>query len=430
MLYLQMNPEIARLYQLADANKRLILGMMSGTSLDGLDLALCEFTNSGLQTSVQVIHFTTIPYEPSFRDLISRVFAKQVIHQADLSGLHAEIANHHARFVLQALAQWGVEPQKVDVLASHGQTVFHAPQSIQASFSQQEGEDVHLYPSNTFQIGDGDHLAVKTGIITLSDFRQKHVAAGGEGAPLALYGDYLLFSSELEDRILLNLGGIANYTYLPSAANQQQSMKPFATDVGPANTLMNQYMKRHFGLDMDVNGAMAAQGTVHKELLNALLNHPFFALANPKTTGPELFNLHYLDLAMQASQCADLSHEDVLATLAKFSTTAVVNSIRVCAAERPYQSPLTVYASGGGVSNPVIMKHLSIGLDAYGVELKTFEALGVHPDAKEAVLFAALANETLAGSPDHVAALSGTSADASGLVGAPAVCMGKISLPR
>lgn len=415
-----MNPQIARLYQLATQSSRKILGLMSGTSLDGLDLALCEFTGSGKQTEVKVLQFATHPYEPSFRELISRVFAKHVIHQADLSGLHAELATTHGQMVLEALAQWGIQAKDVDVLASHGQTVFHAPQSLQRHFSQSDIGNFHPYPHNTFQIGDGDHLAVKTGIITLSDFRQKHVAAGGEGAPLALYGDYLLFSDEEEDRILLNLGGIANFTFLPSTVNTEGGVKAFATDVGPANTLMNQFMKQHFGQDMDASGSLAAKGEVNLPLLEALIDHEFFAQATPKTTGPELFNLSYLESALKKSQQFTLSPENIMATLNMFSAVGVVKSIRLCAAERKQKGPLTVYASGGGVANPVLRENIRKGLAPFDIKLETFAALGVHPDAKEAVLFAALANETIAGKPEHVEALAG----------APAVCMGKISLPK
>lgn len=415
-----MNPQIARLYQLSTQSSRKILGLMSGTSLDGLDLALCEFTGSGKQTEVKVLHYTTHPYTPAFRDLISRVFARQVIHQADLSGLHAELATTHAQMVLEALAQWGMQATDVDVLASHGQTVFHAPQSLQGQFSQSDIGNFHPYPHNTFQIGDGDHLAVKTAIITLSDFRQKHVAAGGEGAPLALYGDYLLFSDEEEDRVLLNLGGIANFTFLPSKVNSEAGAKAFATDVGPANTLMNQYMKQHFGQEMDASGSLAAHGEVNTLLLETLLDHQFFAQATPKTTGPELFNLTYLEKALKKCQQSNLSPENIMATLNMFSAVGVVRSIRLCAAERMQKGHLTVYASGGGVANPVLMENLKRGLAPFDIKLETFEALGVHPDAKEAVLFAALANETIAGKPEHVEALAG----------APAVCMGKISLPN
>src|SRR5690606_33793975 len=210
--------------------------------------------------------------------------------QQVLSGLHALIGQTHGTLVNEALREWGLPAGDVDLLASHGQTVFHAPQSLTGNTD---------YPNSTLQLGDGDHLAVSTGIITISDFRQKHIAAGGEGAPLAAYGDYLLFSDTRETRVLLNIGGIANFTLLP--ATEGKGNPCFATDVGPGNTLMNQYMQAHLDEEMDRDARMATAGRINEQLLNALLSHDFFALPFPKTTGPELFNLHYLTEAQRAS---------------------------------------------------------------------------------------------------------------------------------
>src|SRR5690606_29098773 len=158
-----------------------------------------------------------------------------------------------------------------DLIASHGQTIFHAPK-------HQHRKDG--YPNATLQIGDGDHIAMKTGIITLSDFRQKHIAAGGEGAPLAVYGDYLIFSSATENRIMLNIGGIANFTFLPSA----HLTGFFSSDVGPGNTLMDQFIQLKYpGKYYDENAAIASSGKPNSDLLNALLDHPFYKAEFPKT---------------------------------------------------------------------------------------------------------------------------------------------------
>src|SRR5690606_32921946 len=145
-----------------------------------------------------------------------------------------------------ALKEWNIDAEQIDLIASHGQTVFHAPQK------SNHNEE---FPNSTLQIGDGDHIAVNTGIITISDFRQKHVAAGGEGAPLVIYGDYILFSHDTENRIMLNIGGISNFTFLPAG---KQTDGLFATDVGPGNTLMNQYMQYHYSKPYDENGEIAS----------------------------------------------------------------------------------------------------------------------------------------------------------------------------
>jgi len=406
-----MNRQITKLHNIAAKPTRTIIGLMSGTSLDGLDIAVCRVTGSGKDTDVKVLRFQTMVYDQNFRELILRVFAKTEILHPDICGLNALIADRHASMVNQALSNWGMRPENVDLIASHGQTVFHAP----VDSAQESGP----YPNSTLQIGDGDHIAVRTGIITVSDFRQKHVAAGGEGAPLALYGDYLLFSDTAEDRILLNMGGIANFTYLPSRKSQQVGLQAFATDTGPANTLMNQYVQRHFGVEMDRDALLAAQGQVNERLLKALLDHSFFKLPLPKTTGPELFNMEFLQNAQKQSSSEGLDPHDVLATLCAFSGSSIAGAIRNIVEKLPGDKPLGVYASGGGFSNPLLMGHIKGKLGESDLAIQSFGVLGIEPDAKEAVLFAVLANETLAGNPEHVKSVQG----------APAICMGKICFP-
>jgi anhydro-N-acetylmuramic acid kinase len=163
-----MNPQIARLHEISGKSKKLILGLMSGTSLDGLDMALCRFEGYGVDTHYEILEFKTAEYSPEFKSKIQAVFAKEQIHFPSLSTLNAEIGRTHARLIQETLQKWHIAPEEVDVIASHGQTVMHRPV-----------RDGHL-PNSTLQIGDGDHIATGTGIITLSDFRQKHVAAGGK----------------------------------------------------------------------------------------------------------------------------------------------------------------------------------------------------------------------------------------------------------
>lgn len=397
-----MNRQIERLNRIALQPSRRIIGLMSGTSLDGLDIALCTLTNAGFQTQVKVEEFITMDYTDDFRAYIRTIFAQRSIDQQTFSGLHALIGQVHGDLVLKALATWQIDPTTVDVIASHGQTVYHAPQSLTKDLS---------LPNSTLQIGDADHIAVKTGIITVSDFRQKHIAAGGEGAPLAAYGDYLLFSHPTENRFLLNIGGISNYTFIPA---QGSSLKAFATDIGPGNTMMNQFMKEHYNVEMDRDAIHALQGKVSEKLLSALLEEPFLSEAFPKTTGPELFNLAYLQQLQSRINALDLPLNDVLATLCMFSAAAISQAI-----EKQAQGleNCKVYVSGGGLHNPLLLANIRAGIPNIAVD--SFAQLGIDPDAKEAVLFALLANETLAGNPENVQYIADS----------PAVCMGKISLP-
>jgi anhydro-N-acetylmuramic acid kinase len=290
----------------------------------------------------------------------------------------------------------------VDFIASHGQTIFHAPKSLHKTDE---------YPNGTLQIGDGDHIAMKTGIITLSDFRQKHLAAGGEGAPLAVYGDYLMFSEAGEDRIMLNIGGIANFTYLPGNLD---ASKVFSTDIGPGNTLMDQYVQQHYNRFYDKNAEIAFAGELNPDLLSALLNCDFFDVAFPKTTGPELFNLDYLTNAQKISSTENIKGEDLMATLCHFSAVSIVNAIKKCF---DTHTKVKVFMSGGGMHNPLLVQLLKAALS--NADFLTTDDLNINPDAKEAVLFAVLANETLCGAPINFGDRQGV----------PSVCMGKLSFP-
>lgn len=397
-----MNSQIQKLYHISQKNVRRIIGLMSGTSLDGLDIALCSVGNSGKETTLVLEKFTTIPYGDQFRQRVRQVFARQTVNQQQLSGLNAYIGQIHAKLINQALQDWQVPAHSIDIIASHGQTVFHAPNRLTGTKE---------YPNSTLQLGDADHIAVNTGIITLADFRQKHIASGGEGAPLAAYGDYLLFSDDTENRFLLNIGGISNFTFLPS---RQTDSLAFATDLGPGNTIMNQYMHLHLDKEMDENAAIARQGEINMALLDTLCQDPFFDEAFPKTTGPEKFNISYLDQAQEESATKMLSHFDTMATLNRFSACIIVKGIRELAEDLNNRA---IYVSGGGLHNPLLMENIREMLPGYKID--SMDSLGLNPDAKEACLFALLANETLSGSPDNVMNIKDS----------PAVCMGKISLP-
>ena len=406
-----MNQNIDKLYKIAQKEERLIIGLMSGTSMDGLDVALSKFRGSGGETEVEVVAFETVSFDEEIKDEIRKIFAKSTIDFQQLCVLNPWIGNLHGQIVNNCLKKWQILPENVDLIASHGQTVFHAPKILHG---------LEKFPNATLQIGDGDHIAVKTGIITFSDFRQKHCAAGGEGAPLAVYGDYLIFSKKGEDRILLNMGGIANFTYL---AGNLDANEVFATDTGTGNTLIDAYVKKHFNLPYDEDAKIASGGNVNQELLKALKGNKFFKKGFPKTTGPELFNLEYLTNAQNQSNTENFSHEDILATLCRFSAETIAEAI-IQLPVFNYQytySPLGVggiYCSGGGVHNPLIMSYLRELLP--NCVFRKTDELGIAGDAKEAVLFATLANEAVAGGRT----------DFGSRKGVPSVSMGKISFPE
>lgn len=398
-----MHQHIEKLYQSATKPERTILGLMSGTSLDGLDIALCQVSGAGLQTQVRVARFATRSFSAEYQQRVRAIFAKREVDLQTVTLLNPWIALEHGKLIKQCLAEWQITAEQIDVIASHGQTVFHCP--------LRQHQDPR-WGNATLQLGDGDHLAVSTGITTISDFRQKHIAAGGEGAPLAAYGDFLLFSSANENRIMLNIGGIANLTWLPKS---RDASAVFSTDIGPGNTLMDAYIQQQRpGQLFDEGANLALQGQASAQLLAALKQDPFFALGFPKTTGPEVFNLNYLAKAQQISGTSALAPADVMATLNQFTAQMIIDAIQQsCAAD-----DCVIYASGGGIHNPMLMRQLREALP--NSRITTTAELAVNPDAKEAVLFALLANECLVGGKQQFS---------NARAGIPAVTMGKISFP-
>ncbi|HEY1023683.1 MAG TPA: anhydro-N-acetylmuramic acid kinase [Sphingobacteriaceae bacterium] len=389
---------ISKLVGIAEKPARVIVGLMSGTSLDGLDVALCRIGGSGVDTRVELLNFETIGYAEEFRQDVRSVFSKRSVDLEKVCLLNALIGRLHGRYINECLVRWGVSGGDVDAIASHGQTIYHAPERL---------HQLAGYPNATLQIGDGDHIAVATGILTLSDFRQKHIAAGGEGAPLALYGDYLMFTSTEEDRILLNMGGISNFTYLPKDGDTGRII---STDVGPGNTLIDALMQKYFDLPYDKDSRIAKRGTVNNSLLEGMLKHPFFGEGLPKTTGPELFNMAFIEGVKADLQLGDLRPEDMIATV----TYLTAKSIALQITGNYGNLPLSVYTSGGGAHNPMVIEELERMLPA--CTIRKADVLGINGDAKEAVLFAVLANETLTGSAVKIG-------------NAPGVTMGKISFP-
>ena len=398
-----MHTNIQRLYDIANKSSRRVIGLMSGTSLDGLDIALCTITGAGNTTKVLLDQFITVPYAPDLKEKLLTVFSKKTVSLEQLCVLNPWLALQHASMVNDALKQWGIQSTDVDLIASHGQTIYHAPKSLHPN---------DAYGPATLQIGDGDHIAVATGIITISDFRQKHIAAGGEGAPLSLYGDYLLCAHETENRILLNIGGIANFTLLNAGGSLAQV---FSSDTGPGNTLMDAYTRKYFeGLAYDKDGIIAKSGKINEPLLQSLKSDSFFNIAFPKTIGPELFNLEYI-IQAQMALGAMLSHEDVLATLNMFTAQTISEAIKKVVGD---QFIYTMYVSGGGMHNRLLMEHLQQLLPS--ITIKSSMEIGISPDAKEAILFALLGNEAVAGTP----LLAGGNATKV------ATTMGKISFPN
>jgi anhydro-N-acetylmuramic acid kinase len=396
---LALNKNLQKLFDIAQKTEKTGIGLMSGTSLDGLDIALCRFSGSGLKTQFKLLEFITIPYQDGFKKEVQSIFARKDGGLEKACLLNAYIGNFHAELILKALEGWKIKPVDVDFIASHGQTIYHAPKRLH----RQDG-----YPNATLQIGDGDHIAVKTSILTISDFRQKHIAAGGEGAPLALYGDVLLGSKAGENRVLLNIGGIANLTFLPADGNYASIV---CTDIGPGNTLIDASCRKYFNQPCDEDSKIALSGKVNGALLKAMLDHPFFSEQVPKTTGPELFNLDYVNHAQQQSNTLAISNTDLVCTLSAFTAKAIADFIL----DNFKVDDIKVFTSGGGSKNIYVINHLKKALPKAVID--DTASLGIDPGAKEAILFALLGNEALCGEPMAIG-------------NNPAVLMGKFSFGK
>ena len=398
-----MHSNIEQLYKIANKASRKVIGLMSGTSMDGLDIALCEISGSGITTKLNLLQHTTVPYDAFMKEQILSVFSKDNISLQQLCLIHPWLGSQHAKMILKALQGWGIAMEEVDLIASHGQTIYHAPKSLHPNDE---------FGSATLQIGEADHIAVETGIVTISDFRQKHIAAGGEGAPLSVYGDYMLFASKEENRVLLNIGGISNFTFLPAGVPLNEIL---SSDTGPGNTMMDAYTRTYLNMAFDKDGLIAKVGITNSKLLAALKGNTFFVLPLPKTVGPELFNLSYLQAAQKISNTTAISHEDVLATLNQFTAETIVDAMRNSIS---LDIVNTVYLSGGGMHNPVLFEHLVNLLP--GINVVSLQDIGVNPDAKEAILFALLANEAVAGEAMQI----------GGDATKKPITMGKISFPN
>lgn len=363
-----MNKHFKQIYKLSGKPIRHVIGLMSGTSLDGLDIAYCHCSEQGLE----VKKYLTVPYDKKIRSLLASVQSKDQVPLGSLCILNTKLAHSYAAFIRMALQKWNLNHEDVDFIGSHGQTVFHFPSKERTA---------------TLQIVDGDQLAVASGLPVVSDFRQKHTAVGGEGAPLVSLMDEALFRDAKIARMLLNLGGIANLSWLPSSNSGSEVV---SSDTGPANTLINEAMTLYFGKEYDKDGEVARQGQVNNEFVKALLYDDFFKKKFPKSTGQEMFNLGYIHYQMQ-SLGVYLQPKDLVATLTQFTIESVALAMKKISNSISFEW----YVSGGGLYNTMIME----GLRAHFPDCpqRNIDELGIPPDAKEAALIAFLADAMIVG---------------------------------
>ncbi len=357
---------------------KLVIGLMSGTSLDGVDAALVQVTGSGNFTEVRLKHFVSVPFDNQVQEELLQVASGTPVPSQVISHLNFLLGSLYTDAVLKLCQQARVELNQVDLIGSHGQTIFH---------QSEPGPFCGRMVASTLQIGEASILAENTGVTTVSDFRPRDMAAGGKGAPLIPYVDYLLFRDARLGRALLNIGGIANVTSLPASARVQQ-VKAF--DTGPGNMVMDALV-RWFTRDAkkyDHGGALAARGKVIPALLEKLLAHAYFLQKPPKTAGREQFGAGFVSQVLEHDNMA--SFEDLLCTAAELTARSVAGAMTRFVVPDAHVDQLIV--SGGGARNETLMERLRVLLPQ--MEILRSDELGIPAAAKEAIGFAILASET------------------------------------
>jgi anhydro-N-acetylmuramic acid kinase len=351
----------------------LYLGLISGTSADGIDAALVDFADG----QARLVFGRTYPWDPALRAQLVALGQQGASHSLDaIAELDVRVARAFAEAANLALADSGTAAAAVRAIGSHGQTLRHRPWGP--------------YPF-TLQLGDPSTLAERTSITVVADLRRRDIAAGGHGAPLLPGLHAALLRALDEDRAVLNLGGIANLTLLP----REGEVRGF--DTGPANALLDAWYQRQTGGACDAGGAYAASGKVDQGLLDRLLGDPWFALPPPKSTGREQFHLAWVQSRLEGAGCRP---QDLQATLLELSAATIANALR---ATQPATRRLL--ACGGGVHNPLLLERIRARLP--GTQVESTADHGLDPDFVEAIGFAWLARETLAGRPGNLPSVSG-----------------------
>jgi len=392
---------MSQLSTLQNKQSKLVVGLISGTSADGIDSALVRITGSGTSTRITQLAFATYPYPKGLRELILSNSLPGTGTVDMVCELNILIAHLFADAVRKIARKARVPLSRIDLIGSHGQTVHHLPEPRKVF-----GKLIR----SGLQLGDPSTIAKLTGIITVGDFRTGDMAVGGQGAPLVPYFDFLMLRSTKKNRILLNLGGIANFTALPKNCRVSDVV---AFDTGPANMVIDALMMKFYGRKFDADGNVALSGKIIPKLLSDLMSLPYFKLRPPKSTGRELFGARLLPRILNYEKQA--KREDLIATVTRWTAHSVYSQYERFVA--PHMKADEIFVSGGGAHNPAITRSLQEYFNPAPV--RKIESAGFSSDAKEAVCFAVLANATISEQASNVPRVTGA---------ARPVILGKICL--
>ena len=360
----------------------IAIGLMSGTSLDGVDAILVEIEND----NYKVIKFITKQYEESLKKRILRNLSDSTAKLSEISSLNFELGHKFVEAIDELLKDTNYNYKDIDFVASHGQTIWHDPKGVKCD---------NAFPS-TLQIGEPSVISYKTGIKTISNFRTMDVAAGGEGAPLVPYSEYLLYKSDTQNIVLQNIGGIGNLTYLKKGCSLEDM---FSFDTGPGNVFIDYFSNKYFNAPFDKDGMFASKGKVIKELFEYLKEDKFIYIKPPKSTGREQYSVEYMEFLDNEFNLKDKVKEDIICTFTEYTAYTIsyhylnyLNDIDL------------VIVNGGGAHNKYLINRIK---ELTNLKIITGEEYGINSDSKEALAFVVMGYETLHGRPSNVCSVTG-----------------------
>lgn len=386
---------------------RRIVGLMSGTSVDGIDAALVEITGDPLCGDIKLCAFENKPYPDQVKNKIMQLFNTKEANVEQVGYMNFLLGELYAKAVFSVVKKAGLTISDIDFVGSHGQTIYHHPGVCTGK------GDTFGY---TVQIGEGAVIAARTGVPCVSDFRVADMAVGGQGAPLVPFTEYLLYRRENQTVLLQNIGGIGNITVLPAGGSIEDV---YAFDTGPGNMIMDGLMSQFtFGSQsFDEGGKIAGAGIVNIELLSEMCSNHYFLVEPPKSTGRELFGKEYCTCLYHKIRERNICMEDAIATAAEFTAWSIEDSYKRFIMPKDPADQLLI--GGGGSYNKTLVKRIKNRMEPWGVQVLIQEEIGRSSDAKEAVAFAILADCTMAGKYNNLPSVTGAK---------KSVVMGKISL--
>jgi len=375
---------LARLQKLVDAHEKYVIGLMSGTSVDGIDAALVKISGNYTQTKVDEVAFETYKFPTDVRGKIFDLFELESSNSMDICQMNFVLGELFANAAEKIAAKVGIPLSEIGLIGSHGQTIYHIPEGIKS----------------TLQIGEGSVIAHHTGAVVVSDFRVADMAAGGIGAPLVPYTEFLLYSGSGKNIALQNIGGIGNITAIPNNAAPKDII---AFDTGPGNMIIDYMVQKIAGRPYDIGGEIAASGSVCSRTLERLMQDSFIAKKPPKATGREYFGKAFSQALYAACKCENMQDNDIVATATAFTAETIAYSVKNFLPCKISQ----LIVGGGGAYNQTLMNMIEMRLP--NIEVTTHEKLGKNSDAKEAIAFAILANEMIHGNTGNLPSVTGAS---------------------